>query len=63
MILVTLIYENGERWFVGGFGTHDEAWRWIDEEKTRPYWVDSTQIEILDTTPPDQPSPDGFFGQ
>lgn len=63
MILVTLIYPDGSRWFAGGFPNHDAAWTWIDDEKTRAYWVLTTEIEVIDSTPPDQPNPDGFFGE
>ena len=46
MYEVTLIYANGDTWFVGGFPNMDLANEWINEEKTRPYWVVTTQIQI-----------------
>lgn len=61
MIEVTLIYQDGSTWFAGGFSSLDDAWTWIDQEKTRPYWDSATQVQVVDNTPPDQPPP--FFGQ
>jgi hypothetical protein len=46
MFEVTLVYADETTWFVGGFPTMDLANDWINEEKTRPYWVSTTQIQI-----------------
>lgn len=46
MTAVTLIYQDTTTWFAGVFGTLDEANAWIAAEKTRPYWNESTQVQI-----------------
>ena len=46
---ITLTYENGSTWFAGGFSTIEQANKWIDEEKTRPYWKQTTTINIVET--------------
>lgn len=51
MVIVTLIYQDGTRWNVGGFSTIEDANKWISDEKAKLYWIDSTQIEIIDNTP------------
>ena len=37
--------------------SQDEADEWISEEKTRPYWKDTFQVEIIDKRPP-PPTPE-----
>ncbi len=46
MVSVTLIYEDGSTWFAGEFSSQEKAQTWIDEERTRPYWNSSTQVQI-----------------
>lgn len=43
-ISVTLVYEDTSTWFAGEFASQESADAWINEEKTRPYWKESTQI-------------------
>lgn len=42
---ITLVYEDKSTWFVGEFPNQEAADKWIAEEKTRPYWKESTQIQ------------------
>lgn len=49
-ILVTLIYADNTRWFAGQFPSQEAADAWIAEEKTRPYWVNTTQVEQTQIT-------------
>lgn len=42
---------NGEHYWTDYFNTIDDLNKWLDEEKTRPYWQQDFQIEIIDTTP------------
>lgn len=44
---VTLIYANGTTWYVGDFTSQQDADKWINEEKTRPYWDETTQVQIV----------------
>ena len=44
--LLTLIYQDGNRFFVGGFPSEAAALAWLAEEQTRPYWQQSTTWEI-----------------
>lgn len=46
MYQVTLVYEDGSTWFAGCFNSLDDANAWVAEEKTRPYWKSSTQVQI-----------------
>ena len=57
MVVVTLIYVDGTRWLAGGFPTMEAAQAWINEEKTRPYWKQDTQVEVIDNTPPPEQVP------
>jgi hypothetical protein len=42
---VVLTYEDGSTWFVA-FNCMKDAEYWINEEKTRPYWKETTKITI-----------------
>jgi hypothetical protein len=44
----TLIYEDGSTWFVGTFSSQDALNNWVNEEKTRPYWQATTQVQVVD---------------
>jgi hypothetical protein len=45
---VTLLYEDGSTWFVGGFSSEEAANEWCNLEKNRSYWNHNTQIQIVD---------------
>lgn len=49
-VLVTLIYADGTHWFAGQFPSQAAADAWIAEEQTRPYWVDTTQVQQTQIT-------------
>ncbi len=51
MFVVTLTYVDGTVWIAGGFDSADAANAWIATEKTRPYWVETTIVNIQDNTP------------
>lgn len=51
MFVITLIYKDGSNFIVGGFNNMNQVNEWIKEEKTRPYWDNKTQIQIIDNTP------------
>jgi uncharacterized protein YndB with AHSA1/START domain len=51
MISITLIAADGSRWFAGEF-TAEAGAEWLAREKTRPYWDEATQIEIIEIPPP-----------
>ncbi len=42
MFNLTLEYADGTTWFAGCFNTMDALNDWLDIEKTRPYWDNST---------------------
>lgn len=46
MFSLTLVYENETTWFVGAFQTMDLLEKWLNEEKTRPYWKSNTQTQV-----------------
>ncbi len=48
MFVLTLIYADLTKFLIGGFGTIEAAKRWMEEEKTRPYWDMQTQFELVD---------------
>lgn len=64
MVQVTLVYADGTKWFAGGFPDLESAWAWIDVEKSRPYWIETTQIqvEVMPYAPPYIVAPDDNFG-
>lgn len=43
-ISITLVYEDGSTWFAGTFASQQAADAWVETEKTRPYWVETTQV-------------------
>lgn len=47
-VTLILIYADSSQFNVGGFPDMDSAQAWIDTEKTRPYWVGSTQVQVTD---------------
>lgn len=53
-ITIILIYLDTTTFCVGGFPDMSSAQKWIDIEKSRPYWISSTQVQITDwsTDPP-----------
>lgn len=44
-ISVTLVYADTSTWFAGEFASQEAADAWINAEKTRPYWKESTQVQ------------------
>lgn len=46
-VTLTLIYQDGTRFIVGGFDSLEKAQAWLAEEQTRPYWQQSTTWEIV----------------
>jgi hypothetical protein len=44
MYKLTIVYEDGSQFLIGGFHNRDEAINWIREEKTRPYWKSSSKF-------------------
>lgn len=44
-ISVTLVYEDASTWFAGEFSSQESADAWINTEKTRSYWKESTQVQ------------------
>jgi hypothetical protein len=51
VIEVTLVYADESTWFAGSFPSLEAANKWIDEEKSRPYWVETTTVQVVDKTP------------
>lgn len=45
---VTLVYEDESTWFAGDFSSQESADSWINSEKTRPYWKNTTTVRIVD---------------
>ena len=45
---VTLVYADGSSWFAGGFSSQDAANAWVTTEQSRPYWVSTTQANVVD---------------
>lgn len=48
-ISVTLVYEDASTWFAGEFASQETADTWVNAEKTRSYWKESTQIQTETT--------------
>lgn len=48
MVELTLVYEDASTWFAGGFPSLAAANAWLDIEKTRPYWKNSTVANIVE---------------
>ena len=45
---VTLVYADATTWFAGAFPSLEAANKWVEEEKTRPYWQSTTTVQIVD---------------
>lgn len=52
MFKLTIRKQDGSTYWVEHFNTEAELHRWLDEEKTRPYWDRQYTTEIEDITPP-----------
>ncbi len=53
-VQIKLVYEDSSEWFAGEFDSLEEANRWINEEKTRPYWDNSTVVNINEINIPEE---------
>jgi hypothetical protein len=47
VFLVTLVYSDGTSWFAGGFNSQEAADAWIATERTRPYWKQDTEVQVV----------------
>jgi hypothetical protein len=45
---VTLVYADGSTWLAGSFQSLDDANAWVTNEKAQPYWVATTQANVVD---------------
>lgn len=48
MFTLTLNYDDNTTFFVGGFNTMDELNAWLNTEKTRPYYKETTTSTIVE---------------
>lgn len=46
-VTLILIYPDTTRFIVGGFPSNEAANTWIENEKTKPDWVQGTVWEII----------------
>ena len=43
---LTLKYQDGTLFIVGGFDSNESLQKWVDNEKEKPYWDPLTEIII-----------------
>jgi hypothetical protein len=58
MYLLTLVYKDKSTFFVGEFSTMDLLNAWLDKEKSKSYWDDSTQSNVSQKIDPKIPIKD-----
>lgn len=50
VIEVTLVYKDGKQWFAGQFKSMKDVKTWVEAEKKKFYWDESTDVQIVDRT-------------
>ena len=50
----TLEIKNADlsHYWTAYFNSQEECDKWLEEEKSRPYWKEDFIVEVIDTTPP-----------
>jgi tRNA A37 threonylcarbamoyladenosine modification protein TsaB len=51
MVTLVIKQKNGELYWKEQFQNKAQADKWLDEEKTRPYWKKSFEVEMIEEAP------------